>query len=259
MTNRLPLFVLATVLTTLSGTAFAQEAAPDPEGGGEPAPAPVQGAAAGVGPAASAGAAAQRGAIELGLRVGYAVPFGKEGRTASDASDTKLSDDIKGVLPIEIDAGYRINPQVYVGLSFQYGFGFLNTSANPECGQSGVSCSTSDLRLGVNAQLHLSPGESFDPWLGLGVGYEWLSLDVSASGANASVTGSGFEFANVQVGGDLVAARNLVVGPFIGLSLGEYRSVSTSGAAGSGSQDITSKSLHEWLEFGVRGAFDIDL
>jgi opacity protein-like surface antigen len=255
MTSKLASVALAGVLLVVSGTAFGQEAVADPEAGAAAEPAPAPAAA----PAAAAAAVGHRGAIEIGLRVGYALPFGHEGRTASDTSDSKLSDDLKGMIPIQIDAGYRFNPDVYVGVFFQYGFGFVNTDATPDCGQSGISCSVSDMRLGVNVQLHLAPGQSFDPWLGLGVGYEWLFLDVSAAGNDAGVTGSGFEFANLQLGGDIVAAHNLAVGPFIGLSLGQYRSVSMSGALGSGSEDITSKSLHEWLQFGIRGAFDIDL
>lgn len=224
---------LAAGILLIGGTAFAQEPAPP----------------------------STRGAVEIGVRVGYALPFGHEGSTATDPDNTKLSDDVKGMLPLEIDAGYRVNPSVYVGLSFQYGFGFVNSdnSANAECGQSGTSCSSSDIRLDVNLQLHLAPGQTFDPWLGLGVGYEWLAFDVSVGGVDAGVTGSGFELANLQLGGDFVAAPNLAVGPFVGLSLGQYRTATPSGAAGSMSEDITNKSLHEWLEFGLRGAFDIGL
>ena len=268
MTHRPSPFVLAVALVVLSGAASAQQAVPDSEGLSGPNPSAVEGPASRENAAPTGGSVAQHGAIEIGLRVAYAIPFGTRGTTETHRIDTKLSDEINGMIPIEIDAGYRITPRFYVGLSFQYGFAFVNTSTNPECagdprfsptGQS-LSCSSRDLRLGANAQVHLAPGHSFDPWLGLGVGYEWLSFDVSGPLINATVdaAASGLESANFQLGGDIAVARNVAVGPFFGVSLGHYRSVSMTGPAVY-STEVTNEALHEWLEFGLRGAFDVSL
>jgi opacity protein-like surface antigen len=144
MPNRFLTLGLTAGLVLIGTAAFAQEAAP----------------------------VAGRGAIEVGLRAGFGIFFGHEGKTASDATDTKLSDDLKGIIPIQVDAGYRINPKIYVGLSFQYGFGLINTdnSNNAECNSSGLSCSASDVNVGVNAHYHFLPGQAFDPWVGLGAG-----------------------------------------------------------------------------------------
>ncbi len=67
--------------------------------------------------------ASNRGAIQLGLRVGYGAPFGKSGATPNGMADNDLSFLVKGQVPVAVDAGYLINPNVYVGLLFQYGFG----------------------------------------------------------------------------------------------------------------------------------------
>jgi opacity protein-like surface antigen len=267
MTHRRSQFVLAVALVVLSGSASAQQAVPESEGLAGPKPSAFEGTASRGNPAPAGGAVAQQGAIEIGLRVAYAIPFGTQGTAIAHRIDTKLSDEIKGMIPIEIDAGYRITPRFYVGLSFQYGFAFVNTSTNPECagdprfsptGQS-LSCSSRDLRFGANAQVHLAPGHSFDPWLGLGVGYEWLSFDVSGPLINATVdaAASGLEFANFQLGGDIAVARNVAVGPFMRASLGHYRSVSY-GYGVYSPTEVTNEALHEWLEFGLRGAFDIN-
>jgi len=233
MTNRFFNVGLTAGLVLIGTAAFAQEAAPAPS----------------------------RGAIEVGLRAGFGLPFGSEGTTASDASDTKLSDDLKGIIPIQVDAGYRINPKIYVGLSFQYGFGLINTdnSNNADCNSSGFSCSASDVNVGVNAHYHFLPGQAFDPWVGLGAGYEWLSFSVSGGGQEATVTGTGFEFGQAQVGGDFQAARNLGIGPFASFSFGQYGNANLSQGGSSMDMSITSKSFHEWLELGVRGVYDIGL
>jgi outer membrane protein W len=200
-----------------------------------------------------------RGAIQLGLRLGYGAPFGTTGRTATDAADDDLARSIKGQIPIGIDAGYLVTPNVYLGLLFQYGFGFIGSAGTPSCDQPGVSCSTSDIQLGIDAHFHLNPTASFDPWIGLGVGYEWLGLSVSSGGQSASLTAGGFEYVNVQLGGDISVAPDLAIGPFVSFSGGEYRNVSVDSGTTSMSQDVTNKSFHEWLLFGVRGVYSIRL
>jgi outer membrane protein W len=236
MTHRLFHLMLVSGLFLIGTTALAQEAAP------------------------AAATAPSRGAIEIGLRLGVGFPLGHEGETAGETSDDKLSSDLKAIIPIAIDAGYRINPNVYVGVLFQYGFGIVATDNNPTCASgSGVSCSGSDLRLGVDLHFHFAPGQSFDPWLGVGAGYEWLSLDATAGGVDAGATATGFEFGNVQLGGDIPVAPNFAIGPFVSLSFGEYGDVSFSQGGASMDMTITSKSFHEWLEFGVRGVYDIGL
>jgi len=231
MTHRFFNVVLGSGLFLIGATALAQEAAPAPS----------------------------RGAIEVGLRLGVGLPLGHEGQTAGDTTNDKLSDDLKAIIPIAIDVGYRINPKVYVGLLFQYGFGIVNTDETTGCSGTGVSCSGSDLRLGVDLHFHFAPGQSFDPWLGVGAGYEWLLLDASAAGTDVSATATGFEFGNVQLGGDIPVAPNFAIGPFVGLSFGQYGNLSVSQGGTSMDMSITSKSFHEWLELGVRGVYDIGL
>jgi hypothetical protein len=84
-------------------------------------------------------------------------------------------------------------------------------------------------------------------------------LDVSAGGADASATATGFEFGNVQLGGDIPIAPNFAIGPFVSLSFGQYGDLSVSQGGTSMDMTITSKSFHEWLAFGVRGVYDIGL
>ena len=192
--------------------------------------------------------------VDLGVRLGYGIPLGEI------AENGDLNDAVTGQVPIWIDAGYRITPNWVVGLYFQYGFAFLADSLCP----NGADCSAHDIRVGLQGQYRFMPREKVNPWLGLGIGYEWLGGSVSVTtpvgSAEVSLDGHGFEFVNLQGGADFQVGDGIGIGPFLSFSLGEYSrgSASVTGAGtASGSQDIQNKALHEWLTLGVRGAFDL--
>jgi opacity protein-like surface antigen len=233
MGKNLLAIAFAAMVTSIGGAAVAQQPAPAPAPSGR--------------------------AIEFGARFAFGVGLGNVGRTATETADRKLADATSAILPLWLDLGFRINPHLYVGAFFQYAIGFINNDRNPQCSATGVSCSINDKRLGANVHYHFAPGEPFDPWLGLGVGYEWFGASMGQAGMSLDTTVTGFEFANFQLGGDFIASPSFHCGPFTSFSLGQFNSVSLSGAGQSGSTDITSKALHEWLLFGFKGAFSIGI
>lgn len=184
--------------------------------------------------------------LELGARLGYSLPAG------STAENQSLSDGFSGQLPVQIDVGYRINPHFYVGAYGQLGYAFPKS----DCA-SGASCSGLDTRVGISAQYHILPEAKFDPWVGVGTGYEWLTAKVSQGDASASETAHGFEFVNLQLGGDYRVSNQFAIGPFASLSLGQFskQSLSLNGRDTSG--DIDKTALHEWITLGVKGTFDL--
>jgi hypothetical protein len=190
--------------------------------------------------------------IEVGLRSGYALPLGNSTGAPSGATAPSLSDSISGMVPIWVDAGYRLNPNMMVGAFFQYGFAFVNTGKQPACNLAGASCSANDVMFGAQFHYHLMPDQTIDPWAGIGIGYE--ILNASSSGGSGNL--NGFQFVNVQVGGDYKAMPNLGIGPFVAFSLGQFSNCSISGAS---SCTIPNTAMHEWLTFGIRGAYDINL
>jgi hypothetical protein len=196
--------------------------------------------------------------VEIGFRTGYAVPFG-------DAVPMgKTSDLVQGFAPIWLDVGYRL-PHVYVGAFFQYGLAFVADGALG-CASSAVTCSGSDVMTGVDLQLHALPDGRFDPWLGLGVGYEWVDISQSSS---AGVSGSaatgwirGWQLLNVQLGLDYkdpAVTPGLALGPFLMRRFGQYTNSGSEGTPLSDAVSIQNPTLHEWLTLGVRGAYDIPL
>jgi opacity protein-like surface antigen len=191
--------------------------------------------------------------LELGARLGYALPFGK----VADMQKGNLSDGITGQVPLILDIGYRINPNFYVGGYGQFGYGLVNSDSCPSA--SGVSCSAQSYRIGVNVHYHIMPDQAFDPWVGIGTGYEWLHVSESKGSDSAGATVRGFEIVNLQLGGDYHLARNATIGPFASFSIGQYSNASSSrnGTDVPGDTSIQNTALHEWLTLGVRGRFDL--
>jgi hypothetical protein len=192
--------------------------------------------------------------LQLGLRAGFGLPFGK----LYDA-DANVRGDIKGIIPIWVDAGYRLSPSVYVGAYGMYGYGLMNTSGT--CGLEGVSCSGHDIRAGVNVQYHFLPKTSVDPWAGLGFGYEWLHTEGSGPGGDVSQTLRGFEIPGLQLGVDFEADTSIKLGPFIGYSVGRFdqgsKNLKTPLGEAWRTTGIANTASHQWLIFGIRGVFNI--
>jgi hypothetical protein len=190
--------------------------------------------------------------FKLGLRLGYMIPSGKVqgdqtigGVTVTD----KLSDGTSGGVPIQLEAGYMVIPNLLLGVYGQYAF--LSTKNCPP----GIDCSLHDFRIGIQAQYHIMPDQSVDPWLGIGFGYESLGVSYSGGGVSESGSISGLEFLNLQGGADFQVASAFTVGPFLSLSLAQYSSVYD--PAANSSADITNKALHEWITIGAKGTFGL--
>jgi hypothetical protein len=176
-------------------------------------------------------------AIELGLRLGYAAPLG------NGEQDTAMVNLTFGHIPLQLDLGYRFGPRWFAGAYAQYGQVFIKGCGADE------SCSGYDLRFGLQGQYHFAPAASFDPWLGLGAGYEVFHAAASASGGNLSTDSKGFELANLSGGASFKVSDSFALGPLASLTLGEYSKV--------GDRAIPDKAMHLWLFGGLRGVFDV--
>jgi opacity protein-like surface antigen len=201
--------------------------------------------------------------VELGARLGYAFSAGHVG-APPNGTDVNLGDYVGGQFPIWLDAGYRFNRELYLGGYFQYGFGVINDDRQDLCRSANVDCSASDLRLGIMGRYHLPLSWPLSPWVGLGIGYEWGSYSQHFSAQllnnpNVDRTWSGFELANLQLGADYPIAHRVSLAPFVSVSLGQFRHLSTTTTIGNSStttdEDLAKTSLHEWILIGVRVAF----
>ena len=187
--------------------------------------------------------------IEVGARVGYAIPLGS---AAGGTPSVDLSKYISGAIPLWLDAGYRLaSPNLFLGAYFQYGIGFNGDALN------GCQCSTNVVMYGIQAHYHIMPDATFDPWVGYGLGME----SANYSGPNSSGGSlTGWDYGILQVGGDYRGLMDsLSVGPVLMFGFGQYNNQSASQGGQSASQSIPNQAMHEWLTIGVRGAYDIKI
>jgi hypothetical protein len=206
------------------------------------------GVAAAIALGSHAARADEQSGFSLGLRTGYSIAMG------SAVSGVSNSDLNGGMMPFWLDAGYRFNPNLYVGGFFQYG---LTSPPNHGCGPAS-SCDGSDLRGGIDATWSFMPSQTADPWLGLGIGYETARVYVSdLSNTETSYIYHGFQYLDIQGGLDLRVVKQLPFGPFFDLSFGQYSKESHTDANGNSSDVPMQSTLHEWLTLGIRGRFDL--
>jgi hypothetical protein len=222
---------------TAGPTEVTEEPVPPPEGGPaaatEPEPLPV------VEPAATpveVEEETQRG-FEFAVRVAYAIPLG-------DAiEDVSLSDAVSGGIPIQLDLGYRVDNHLFIGGYGTYLIGFEgDVCDNIDCD------SPSGMRVGGELIYNILPvTHSFSPWIGAGIGYEWLWQSV----AGIDSTLRGMEFFNAQIGVDFRVGRYMRVGPYGLFALGQYSKASSDDVT----VDIDNKGTHEWIHLGVKATF----
>jgi hypothetical protein len=198
--------------------------------------------------------AADRPGVSVGLRLGWGFPIG------SLATDDSLGSNFDGILPIWFDAGYRISPEVYLGGYFQWGVGFISQDV---CVAPFTACSGDDARFGVNLHWHVKSAigagtwaEQFDPWIGVGAGYEIASITLARGADKSHQTYRGFEFASLQLGGDYLGLGSMRIGGFGSFSLGEYARTTVSVPTGPTSLPISDPALHAWLMLGLRAQYD---
>jgi hypothetical protein len=193
-------------------------------------------------PLAAAGAG---DGVEVGARVGYAIPRGEVGPDGS-GNGIPFSTWVEHALPIDVDVGYRFNPYVYGGV---YGGYSVISRAYCETGD----CSDHGFRVGANVQLHPLGQVPVDPWIGLGFGYEWLSFSQRFPSGNDDRMLEGFEVAILEIGIDFAVSSSPVIklGPVATFSLATFRRETIANA---GSIDIDA-GLHEWLVLGFRARF----
>ena len=193
--------------------------------------------------------------LSIGLRFGYGIPGGKLGRLAAGADNTSLSEGVKGMVPFGLDLGFRLMPHLAVGATVQYGLGL----ANEDMGGC-KDCDIDVVGIGAAVYAHALPGGKFDPWAGLGLGYEILSISNKQLEGEAQAKLEGFQFLIVQAGGDFATGGPITLGPFFSVSLGKYDKAKVTFNPGNGpmtlSRDVQETAWHHWVTAGIQGSFN---
>jgi PEGA domain len=248
---------LAALADTASGGTVASSVEITRGPGAAPAAAMGAGVAAGVAAGAAAGGAATATPapaaaappapspvhFEASLRVGFGLPLGSVSENLGSVSNYSSF-----TIPVQLDLGIRISGVIFLGAYFSYGFAGSTDAAT--CG-SGFNCSPSTLRFGGEIHWHPLGNAPVDPWIGLGSGYEKMSISVSGD-TTGTFDVSGWEFGNLQLGLDFAIGSVVKIGPWVSFSIGQYSSGSISGGGNFTGADIQNKTIHEWLMGGVR-------
>ena len=181
--------------------------------------------------------AAARADWIVGVRSGYAFALGDRNASAP------MSDLVPGQIPIQLDLGHRFG-KLTVGAYGSYGFGPVSGAAKTSCHDPGRECASTSLRVGGQAAYAFArPLEPMSPWIGLGAGYESITLEPE--------TVSGIEWLVLQGGFDWRFGTGGSMGAFASLSFGTYTNIEGGGRSGA----LVDRRVHEWVTLGLRGTF----
>jgi hypothetical protein len=219
---------------------------------------------------AAAAPPAREPRLHLALRTGFGLPLGRYAsiRTLASFRDTDvnaLADDTYGAIPIWLDVGYRLSARWMFGAYVMAGLVLPRTAASSDplgggC-PDGLDCSAFGLRLGLQAQYRFAPGEPLDPWLGFGLGYEWIQSEIEgelfAFPVEASTSHAGPDLLHLQGGLDVALAERLAAGPFLSISAMRYGRCSATLSGDEVACELSEQSWHGWLVLGVRGALEL--
>jgi hypothetical protein len=216
---------------------------------------------------AHADSAKEPGRLRLGLRTGFALPYGRfaDVRTLATFRDTNvhaLSDEIHGAIPVWLDAGYQLMPQLMLGGYAALGLVLprVAPATQPLSGgcPENFDCSGLGWRLGIQAEYRFLP-RPLRPWLALGLGYEWVHSHIQGQQLDIELASwhSGPEFLHLQGGADFQLSQVLAIGPFLALTAMQYTSCSLEFLGQSQPCQLDEKAWHGWISFGMRGALQL--
>jgi hypothetical protein len=200
--------------------------------GAQPAPADTVGLGHAV-------AAVPDRTFEIAIASGYAQGGGKLGGTLGNLEDVAGPG-----AAVEVDLGYRIIPQLTVGV-----YGALAKSQHGDR----IDSSTDVLgaSAGIQAAWHFRPQASIDPWVSLGGGWRALWLNPDAGKVTSL---QGFDVARLQLGVDYRVTKEIAIAPVIGGSVSLF--VSQDSPMTTSYTEIADKKVNFTGFVGLSGRFD---
>lgn len=197
-----------------------------------------------AGPALADDLPPKLGGFVLGARLGLAIPGGRAARGTENIGYA-----VPVAVPFQLDLAGR--------LSFGLGFGgyFQLAPGGTDHCPADATCSALSMRLGLQAEYRFLQGRRVMPWVGAGVGLEWLFLRLEAGGQESRSYYSGPEGV-LQGGVDFRLGRRWAIGPYLALHVAEYSRRRFETPLGTQDETIPSgeRATHTWTVLGVRSS-----
>lgn len=194
--------------------------------------------------------------VEVAIRAGYFVPLG------SSAASSGIRNHVVGMIPLRVDAGYRFSPHLWVGAFGAAGLGvkgeYCDDDPPPTDGEVpsriGPKCDApNQFRLGAQVQWHFLPSTAdVAPWIGLGVGYQWLNISETLGRRTFVQTFAGPDYLHLELGVDLAVGSRVRLGPYAHWNLGEYAILAAAASEEAAAAARPTSGVHQWLGFGIK-------
>lgn len=195
---------------------------------------------------------ASRG-FQLAVRGGYSFPLGE----ATGGQGDYLSDAFGHQTQFTADLGGKPWDSVFLGAYIGGGAGYSGDAWRTRCSfpYTESPCIALSARTGAQVHYQFLPDQRLNPWIGYGIGREFVRLSGEGNGHKTILSGSGLEFAHLMAGLDLRRSEFVGVGLFVDVSIGQFdtQSIEIDGVKESG--EIDRKAMHRWLTLGFRALF----
>lgn len=143
---------------------------------------------------------------ELGFRLGITTG------TGSFEPGHALHDDVAGLLPLWVDAGYRFLDRWFVGAYWQYGIGLSSSTSKALCD----TCVHSNIKYGLQVNYSFLTIERTRVWAGLGFGRH--SFETVDEKTKRGMSFTGWEPLSVHLGSSWRPTDGVEIGPFFSWS-----------------------------------------
>lgn len=187
---------------------------------------------------------------ELGLRLGLTNGAGEL------EADRPVGEFVAGMLPLWVDAGYRLYDRWFVGLYWQYSLGLRSSTSRTQC----EDCVHSGIRYGLQVNYSVVRTPLAHVWAGLGVGRQ--SFETVNERTKRGTAYDGWEPISIHLGSAWRPSLGVEVGPFFSLAYGSMNGRSNvcydSDRAGCPPEDeiaLANGGTIWWSTVGLRASF----
>ncbi len=156
-------------------------------------------------------------------------------------------------LDIFLEGGLRLNPYLALGLYVDLGVGDPASEIrnDPNCSAPGRDCTATTGRVGILLRHTFSPRAYSTPWISVGTGFEWGSVDLQDDDGSHSqeyFSYRGWEMLRLMMGVDLRTNPVFGIGLYGGVGFGRYSTYKDA----LGEVDLGHQPFHTTVEAGLR-------